>query len=255
MASNFPTSADTFVTKAGVTATGDTLGAPDHAQAHEDEGAAILAVENFLLDLKAYLTAGDPRPTPTNAVWKRIATLLDTVPADGDMNDSEAIPYWDASSGSLVVKGHLDTGTVVTRTFADGFAYRNADLGRTSTTSITADPQLKTFGPANSVGPYRAVVVYSADAAGDIKAQMNLPSGATFVGRIAGAGADGSTGWDGSAITVDGGGASLKKVFVIDGLVTVGATAGDVGLSWAQATSSAVTTTVYTGSWIRYEAR
>lgn len=154
---------------------------------------------------------------------------------------------------------------------------KTADTARTSTTTTTADPHLSLNVEANGVYVWDGWMKYSADTAGDIVFDFTVPSGAlgewgAFGPGIVVIGADDtplalqtdtqqSTGYMLRAETNDvsqsrtygGLGTSVGLTVLMNGTLRVGSNAGTFSLDWAQGTSSANATTLFTDSWLKFQ--
>jgi hypothetical protein len=155
-------------------------------------------------------------------------------------------------------------------------ARKTADTQRSATTTTSADPHLQFSVDANAVYIMDGWLKYDGDTAGDFKLQVTAPSQALGEWMALGAGnnvvgsnatptltlnTSGGTGYlirtesaDLGAGRVHGAlGAGATLVVTINGTIRVGPTSGTVSLDWAQGTSSATATTLYTDSWLRLQ--
>lgn len=135
---------------------------------------------------------------------------------------------------------------------------KSADTGRTSTTTVSADPHLLITVPASKTYTMIAVIGFNGDSAGDMKGGFYVPSGGTITGTMrtqnatasATAGSivtdlySGSTGFQFGCI---GTGTSMTALCVA---TVASGTGGNLGFTWAQVSSSATATTVKAGSFI-----
>lgn len=135
-------------------------------------------------------------------------------------------------------------------------AYKTADQSVTASTTFTDDVHLTVQVEANCVYDLVMILTYDALAAGDLKTQFVSPAGATIVGVASGLSTtaaastdDFTTSWTGGA-NVGGLGAGSTQALYGRGLLTTAGTAGTFKLQWAQTTSSATATRVFTGSYI-----
>lgn len=140
---------------------------------------------------------------------------------------------------------------------------KSSDTARTSTTTLAADPHI--------VVPVSASATYLLDGyiefdgifggTGDIKFDWTIPAGATLRwGPLGNASGDttqkyaANSAANSSVLTAGTyGTGGTRSAASPRGYVTVGGTAGNLQLRWAQNTSSATATTVYAGSWIRLQ--
>lgn len=131
------------------------------------------------------------------------------------------------------------------------YAVRSTDLSRTSTIAVAADPDFAISLAASSLFAYEAVITIDTSDTQGFRFSITGP--AVFRGRYATLDADGVTANEGSfsqnsEITLTS--AGPQQVIVIKGLIET-ASSATLDFNWAQETSSALNTTVITGSWIR----
>jgi hypothetical protein len=138
---------------------------------------------------------------------------------------------------------------------------KTANTTRTATTTLTADPDLAVALLANTKYRIRGHVPYTTVAAADFKFQFSGPASPTLVNITRRANAPGSAATaalftdDAFAVsasvtgTVDGAGSVS-----FEGVIHVGANAGNLTFDWAQVTSDAGDTIVLAGSYIEYHA-
>lgn len=118
-------------------------------------------------------------------------------------------------------------------------------------TLLSALPTAGTFG-------FRSIIFYDASTTADIKFAFTIPAGATMEWGINGMATTGAAGvgdgtWltataSGTAIPVGGSGVGTGMKAVMDGEITMGGTAGNLQLQWAQNTIDATNTSVHAGS-------
>lgn len=154
-------------------------------------------------------------------------------------------------------------------------ARKTSDTLRNSTTTATADPHLQFEVEANAVYVWDGFLKYDAATAGDLLVDFSVPSGALGEWGAHGPGivvigADDSplvlqtdtvqsTGYmvrvevnDVTQSRTYGGlGAGTGITILIAGTLRVGSTAGTFSLDWAQGTSNATNTTLFTDSWLK----
>ena len=141
-------------------------------------------------------------------------------------------------------------------------AIKGADTARTSTTTLTADPDLTVAVLANTTYVVRFSLLYKGGAtnASDFKFGFSVPAGATFAGGaitianplavailpVASA----------SSVLVSYSNGTGNPLWcqVTAGLIVSG-TAGSLALTWAQNTSSGTATTLMTGSSLQAVAK
>lgn len=139
------------------------------------------------------------------------------------------------------------------------YALKTADTSRTSTTTLTADPDLVVVADANKIYEMLIMMVYNGPTAGGFKFDVTVPSGTTFAGalwQVSSAGTfaaaavlspsgltlAGITGFHFTATT-----GSDQAAYIMGTLDTAG-TGGNVTVRWAQDTSSGTSTKLLTGS-------
>ena len=162
------------------------------------------------------------------------------------------------------------------RSMQSQVARKTADTARAATSTAVADPHLFFEVEANAVYIWHGWIKYDASTAGDIGIDWTAPSGALGewrgwgpgVNRIVGAtdatppviqaDTSAATGYmvriesnDVTSLRTFGGlGAGNLLTMSLDGTLRVASTGGTFSLDWAQRTSDATATTLYTDSWI-----
>ncbi|MGJ5831438.1 hypothetical protein [Streptomyces ossamyceticus] len=140
---------------------------------------------------------------------------------------------------------------------------KTADTSRAATTTFADDDHLTYTVEANAVYVMDGALKYFADNTPDIKVQFTTPSGTLgeWMWLMPGSGtlATGTAGYSIRTETNDVGGSrtgygtSDSTMFTpISGLWRIGSTAGSITLQWAQNTSNATATVMYTDSWLRF---
>lgn len=140
---------------------------------------------------------------------------------------------------------------------------KTTDTSRASTTTFTDDEHLSYAVEANGVYVMDGAIKYFADPTPDIKIQFSTPTGTlgewSWMMPGSTTAATGTTGYSIRTETNDvsgsrtGYGTSDSQHFTpISGIWRVGSTAGSVTLQWAQNTSNATATVLYTDSWLRF---
>lgn len=135
------------------------------------------------------------------------------------------------------------------------------DQTKTSDAALGNDSNLSLFTFANGKYILEGEIVYSSATAADIRMAFSGPAGATLLWTIDGldvgaAGTAGSIQRSATAIAdagvqvAGGAGAGTNVTAKIEGLLTMGSTAGSIVFRWAQGTSDASNTVVRAGSWI-----
>ena len=158
-----------------------------------------------------------------------------------------AIPVWAA--------GQVLSNSDVNVWFVPIVATKPSDTGRTSTTSITNDPDLQITLAANASYDLTAKLAYKGgtNGASDIQIQVNAPSGATgFWGAVRLQITSFPTTTAiynpfGNNVNAGTNGTGNPQPFFIHGSVTT-TTAGTLAVAWAQNTSSVTATTMMAGS-------
>lgn len=153
-------------------------------------------------------------------------------------------------------------------------ARKTADTSRNSTTTQTPDPHLTFEVEANAVYVWDGWIKYEASTTGDFIIDFSAPTGSLGEWGAHGPGivvigADDSplglqtdtaqsTGYmlrvetnDVTQFRTYGGLGAQQLTVLIAGTLRVGSTAGTFSLDWAQGTSDASNTTVYTDSWLK----
>lgn len=151
---------------------------------------------------------------------------------------------------------------------------KTADTSRAATTTTVADPHLQTDLPANSVWVWTGWLKYDTPTAADINIDFSGPAGLLGEWTAIGVGSSpviGSTATPalqtdtqdarGYMLRVETNDVTAARSFgglgtgatpitlQFKGTLRVGATAGTWSLDWAQFTSNATATTLYTDSW------
>lgn len=153
---------------------------------------------------------------------------------------------------------------------------KTSDTARSATTTTTADPHLQYEVEANAVYIWDGWLKFDGDAAADINFDFTTPAGALgeWTGFAAGNPVTGASatptlridtaGVSGYLIRTESNDVAAARSFgtlgvgqllsaQLNGTLRVGASAGTFSFDWAQGTSSATATTVYTDSWIRFQ--
>ena len=160
----------------------------------------------------------------------------------------------------------IGVGTRVTSTLLTSMQpnwyLKAANTTRTSTTTVADDPDLSVAVEANGIYYVKFEIKFEGLAAADFKTQWSVPSGATGNRNVNGPGSTAadsnadnlSSKWGvhglATAVTYNCArdSASLQQWCQEWAVITVGATAGNVSLAWAQGTSNATGTVVVAGS-------
>ena len=141
---------------------------------------------------------------------------------------------------------------------------KTADTSRTATTTTTPDDHLTFEVEADAVYVWDGWIKYFADPTVDMTLDFTVPTGSLgeWSGFGAGATTAGST-TNGYLIRTESNDVSQPRNYygssdnthtlLLHGLLRVGSTAGTFSLDWAQGTSGATATTLYTDSWMRVQ--
>ncbi|MDG4535336.1 hypothetical protein [Streptomyces sp. AV19] len=138
---------------------------------------------------------------------------------------------------------------------------KTADTSRASTATPTADPHLTFSVEANAVYVWHGFIKYFADPTPDLQVNFTAPTGSLGEWHQIAAGSGTTTGTTaGYSVRMDSNDVTSGRNFygtsdtdmgaVIHGTLRVGSTAGTFALQWAQASSSATATILYTDSYI-----
>lgn len=154
---------------------------------------------------------------------------------------------------------------------------KTSDTSRSATTTVTADPHLQLEVEANAVYIWEGWIKYGGGTTGDLNLDFSAPSGS--LGEWAGIGGGSSAVTGASAApalvtdTVTSRGYMVRLEtsdvaqarsfgtlgvsdalhIALHGTLRVGSTPGTWSLDWAQNTSDATATTLYTDSWVRFQ--
>ncbi len=156
-------------------------------------------------------------------------------------------------------------------------ARKTADTSRSSTTTTTADPHLQFEVVANATYIMDGWIKYDSATAADFALDFSAPSGAagewlgvgTGHSPVISADTGGTIVLDTvssrgymirtnsndvtAALTYGGLGVGTSLTIMITATLRTASTAGTWSLDWAQSTSNASATTVYTDSWLRMQ--
>lgn len=138
---------------------------------------------------------------------------------------------------------------------------KTADTSRSATTTFADDDHLVFAAEANAVYVMSGWIKYFADPTPDIKLQFSVPTGCLgeWGWLMPGSGtlAAGTTGYsirtetnDVAQFRTGYGTSDSSHMTPLGGLFRMGSTAGNIALQWAQNTSSATATTLYTDSFL-----
>lgn len=141
---------------------------------------------------------------------------------------------------------------------------KDSNTSRASTATATLDPELQFTGEASGIYLIEFNLMPAATTTADFKTKWEVPSGSSGLKTALG---PGSTASDGDAdniamragvhlfsteVLYSGVRNDNSKAYLVQefGVITL-ATAGTIGLSWAQNTSNATAAILYAGSWMR----
>lgn len=141
---------------------------------------------------------------------------------------------------------------------------KTADESRSATTTYADDTHLVFAAEANAVYTMIGWVKYFADPTPDIKMKIVVPSDAlgewAWLMPGSATAASGTAGYSIRTDTTDinagrtGYGTTDSQHYTpLGGMIRMGPTAGNISLQWAQNTSSATASTVYTDSWLQFQ--
>jgi hypothetical protein len=141
---------------------------------------------------------------------------------------------------------------------------KTADESRSATTTYADDTHLVFPGEANAVYTVFGWIKYFADPTPDLKLKLTAPSDAlgewAWLMPGSSAGASGTAGYSIRTETTDinagrtGYGTSDSQHNTpLAGVIRMGPTAGNISIQWAQNTSSATATVLYTDSWLSFQ--
>jgi hypothetical protein len=143
--------------------------------------------------------------------------------------------------------------------FSPIFAYKAVDTSRTTTTTLTADPDLAITVPAAGTYFLEGYLSFEGGTLGSSDMQIQFASVGNLYYHLAAAGPSanviiGNTFGGGTAVALGSNGAGNLRGAAIKGAV-ITAAPGSLSLSWAQNTSSATATILHKGSWLELRRR
>ena len=154
-------------------------------------------------------------------------------------------------NGSAHISLHTRSVFLTTRVAADQILTASNTVLQNVTSMVATLP-----GTAGAIFHWRSCVYYDASATADIKFAYTIPAGATMRWGLNGLGSGGTNPVYGTAtasgtsVALGGIGVATVLMALIEGEVTMGATAGNLQLQAAQNTSDASVTTVFTRSFM-----
>jgi hypothetical protein len=209
--------------------------------------------------------------SPTTLAWDVADKVFHVVAkADLDAFAQGNLANYQALSGKGAANGYAGLGSDGRVVAAQGrvgglldwqIARKTADENLASSTVLQNDDHLLHALAANGIYTFRGMLRYLADQATDIKVAFTVPAGATLLWGSPGpdisvTSAAGSGYWatgNVSGANLDFGGLGGTGILHLQGIVVMGATAGNLQLQWAQRVSSATNITVYTNSFLILE--
>lgn len=143
----------------------------------------------------------------------------------------------------------------------NGFVRKTGDETVTSSTVLQDDDHLLATVVANATYEFRLVAFYDGGTTGDIKLGFTVPASSTLIWGINGATAgvsniaNATANWtvttaSGGSAVVGANGAATKMILRAEGLLRTAGTAGTLQLQWAQSSSDATATTLFTDSYL-----
>lgn len=141
---------------------------------------------------------------------------------------------------------------------------KTADTSRAATTTFADDDHLSYAVEANAVYVMDGWIKYFAHSTPDIKIQFTTPTGTLgewgWLMPGSGTAATATAGFSIRTDTIDVGGSRTgygttdSNMFTpMNGFWRIGSTAGSVTLQWAQNTSDATASVLFTDSWLRFQ--
>ena len=141
---------------------------------------------------------------------------------------------------------------------------KTADTSRSATTTYEADPHLVFAAEANAVYTVVGWVKYFASTTPDIKIRFTVPTDCLGEwGWLMPGSATAGTGTTGYSIRTETndvgagrtgyGTSDSQHMTPVGGLFRMSSTAGNISLEWAQNTSDATATVLYTDSWLTFQ--
>lgn len=176
----------------------------------------------------------------TSAEAERIRDVIGTALVAGS-----GVTITPSDPGDTITVASISTGLVTTA------IVKAADETVTTSTTLQADDELTIAVSASSVYLVEGRLYVDSTAAGDFRMKLDAPAGATgdydvqnpvTVSSSIGTAYGADTGSLASSAATDG--------FIIQGILRVAGTAGNLALSWAQGTSSG-STLVKANSWLK----
>lgn len=143
--------------------------------------------------------------------------------------------------------------------------YKTSDTSRSNTATLANDPDLLITPPVSTVWAIQGVLIIEGGSVGDMKIAFSFPTGATltwglidnptgittpYTSNTVFTGAFGSATSGSSFFSAGLIGAGSQFYTPVGGLLTMGSTAGNLTVQWAQNTSDGTAATMKAGSWL-----
>lgn len=172
-----------------------------------------------------------------------------------DPDQRDAAKLIDAAKGGEL----LSTDYLESRTSSDRMRQtpvnksKTADTTRVSTVTIAMDPDLVTYAEANSRWLVRGMIsILGESTNGDCDFTLLGPTGSAGFFKVDASTAKNNAGPAGTHTEVTQATDTTAVARAIEGIVTVGSTAGNIGLGWAQNASHVDDVIVQAGSFLTF---
>lgn len=174
------------------------------------------------------------------------------------------LQQWVDSSNNTVAQIDQNGGLTLSGVGQSRVALKSADTSRSNTVTATDDPHLTLSVVANATYVLDGWLKYFADPTPDFKMTFSTPTGTLGEWHALGAGSNtaGQT-TVGYSIRTEANDVNQERNYYgtsdsnvglqLKGTFRVAGTAGSIAVQWAQGSSSATATTVFTDSWIRLQ--
>lgn len=167
----------------------------------------------------------------------------------GDTFDYKVVPAAITADRTLNLPLLLETETVRT----GGKVRKAADETVNNSANLQNDDALLFTPAVNSAYHVKFIVFLITGGTPDFKWAVTVPAGAEFAGVSNYVGKDANAITTGVAAEAFGTSTTTNQVLTIEGILTMGATAGNCQFQWAQNTATAEDTKVLTNSLLFYE--